>query len=725
VRFTPFRRVVTPVGVVVCAGLFWAVSALSAPATHSDKIDYRLQALLNQSGAARSASPGVPDLSGDSGREMVEVLVRGDLDRGLLKGLGAVPQTLLPGFATARVPLAALPALAGSDRVSRIQAGTGMKYLLDKNKVETDVESMWGGEPPQYPSGGFTGQGVVVGIVDTGIDRNHLDFRNADGTTRIKYMWDHTGGPEPPPAGYTYGQEWTAAEINAGVCLEQDLSGHGTHISGVAVGNGRATGNGMPQFTYVGMAPEADIIVVKLDFPSDVEVIDGVSYIFQKASQLGEDAVVLLAVGKQSGAHDGTDALDQAIDAMTGPGRIVVAAAGNEGLNKIHSAVTLTRHQTSTTTFTVPSYGFASNPFILVDGWVDQGSTMSVTVVTPSGYSLGPIAVGQVNVWNNSDGSIRLDVPQATPGQAHLSVTNPGAGTWTVRVDAGNSSSGTMDFWISDYDLAGTTPQMVQGQSFDKCVASPATANNVIAVGAYTTKKYWTDQYGGTKFYISAVMDQIADFSSRGPRRDGVLKPDITGSGYGVASARSTAATIYSGYVVQDGVHCMMYGTSIAAASVAGAVALLLEEFPGLDPPSAMTLLQGRAKVDSYTGTVPNATWGWGKVCMTPTTSTGVGETKPGTGLRPRMLGAPYPNPTGAMTRVPVNLDVAGDVTVSVYDVAGREVKELYSGAMEAGPHLLNWDGTNRLSQPVPSGSYYVVAVNHTARESRAVLIVR
>jgi hypothetical protein len=168
----------------------------------------------------------------------------------------------------------------------------------------------------------------------------------------------------------------------------------------------------------------------------------------------------------------------------------------------------------------------------------------------------------------------------------------------------------------------------------------------------------------------------------------------------------------------------MQYGTSISAASVAGAAALLLEEFPGLDPASMKTLLQARAIGDQYTGTLPNATWGWGKLCLTPAT-TAVGETGPGAGLRPSILGAPYPNPTGALTRVPVNLDVAGDVTVSVYDVAGRTVRVLYSGSMDAGPHLLSWDGTNQVSQAVPSGSYYVVAVNRTTRESRAVLILR
>ncbi len=722
-RIEPFGRAGALVLAATCINLLWAICAIGGSAADRDKLDYRLQDLLDHPGAP-SASPGVLNLSNGSADPTVEVLVRGDLDRGLLKGLGTEPQTVLPGLATARLPLAALRALAASDRVSRVQAGAGMKYLLDKNQLATDVESMWGGAPPQFPANGFTGRGVIIGIVDTGIDRNHLDFRNEDGTTRIQYMWDHTGGPEPPPSGYTYGQEWTASEINAGRCIEQDTNGHGTHISGVAAGNGRATGNGVPQFTYVGMAPEADIIVVKLDIPSDLEVIDGVSYIFQKADQLGKDAVVLLAVGKQAGPHDGTDPLDLAIDAMTGPGHIVVAAAGNDGLSKIHSQITVTPHQVSTTTFTVPTYGYAGNPFIMVDGWLDQGPTMSVTVTTPAGYVLGPLAVGQVNVWNNSDGSIRLEVPQGTPTQSHLSVTNPGAGTWTVKVAAGNSSSGTMDFWISDYDLAGTKPQMVQGQSYAECVVSPATADNAIAVGAYTTKKYWTDQFGGTKFYLSAVMDQIADFSSRGPRRDGVLKPEITASGYGVASARSTAATIYSGYIVLDTVHCMQYGTSISAASVAGAAALLLEEFPGLDPASMKTLLQARAIGDQYTGTLPNATWGWGKLCLTPAT-TAVGETGPGAGLRPSILGAPYPNPTGALTRVPVNLDVAGDVTVSVYDVAGRTVRVLYSGSMDAGPHLLSWDGTNQVSQAVPSGSYYVVAVNRTTRESRAVLILR
>jgi len=716
-------RMVSSVLVAVSVGLCWAGAALSAPAPHSTKLDSRLQLLLAGGETARAMAPEIPALETESGKQMVEVIIRGDVGRAELEALGADTQTALPGLTTARVPLAALPALAASARVTRVEAGSRMKYLLDKNKVETDVESMWGGDPPDLPSGGFTGKNVVIGIVDSGIDFHHLDFTNADGTTRIKYIWDHNLGPEPPPANYTYGQEWTAAEINAGRCLEQDLDGHGTHIAGVAAGNGRATGNGVPQYTYVGMAPEADIIVVKLQMPSDVEVIDGVSYILQKADQMGEDAVVLLAVGKQSGPHDGTDPLDQAIDAMTGPGHIVVAAGGNDGKTKIHSALAITPHQTSTTTWSVPSYVYTANPFLNLEGWMDGGSTISATLISPAGYSLGPVAVGQVNAMSNSDGWARMELTNTLGHQKlNLTITTPGAGTWQLRIAGGNSSSGTMDFWITDFDLAGSQPQMLQGQSFAKCITSPATADGVVGVGAYTTKKYWTDQNGGMKFYPSAVMDQLADFSSLGPRRDGALKPDITASGYGVASSRSTTAPIYSGYVVQDQVHCMMFGTSIAAASVAGAAALFLEEFPGMDPASLKVILDTRAKVDAYTGTVPNASWGYGKLCLTAAT-TGVGDTGPGARLR--MLGAPYPNPTGALTRVPVNLDRPGDVTVSVYDVSGRQVKVLYSGAMEAGPHLVTWDGTNQLSRPVPSGSYYLVAVNRTVRESRAVLVVR
>jgi subtilisin family serine protease len=223
------------------------------------------------------------------------------------------------------------------------------------------------------------------------------------------------------------------------------------------------------------------------------------------------------------------------------------------------------------------------------------------------------------------------------------------------------------------------------------------------------------------------VQGAIADFSSFGPRRDGVKKPEIAASGYGMASARSVATTFASTSIVDDGVHVMMTGTSTAAAAAAGAVALLLEEFPGLDPASARTILQTRANRDANTGTaLPNARWGWGKLAVGVSTS-GVGDPPaPGTErLDVIRLGAPYPNPVHDLTRVPFVLSQADDVKASVYDVQGREVRLLLDSHMEAGDHSLTWNGTDNENRLVASGQYYLVVSSRTARQSRAISLVR
>src|SRR5262245_45194005 len=180
-----------------------------------------------------------------------------------------------------------------------------LEPLLNITAHETGADFCWGDTTSPYDppySGPATGAGVVIGIVDTGIDYSNLDFKNSSGQTRIKAIWDQTGFGGPP-GGFSYGSECTESQINSGTCAERDTAGHGTHIAGIAAGNGRATGNGFPAYRYVGMAPEADLIVVKgttLEYTTsffDWKVMHGVEYIFQKAQQMGKDAVVLLAMG--------------------------------------------------------------------------------------------------------------------------------------------------------------------------------------------------------------------------------------------------------------------------------------------------------------------------------------------------------------------------------------------------------------------------------------------
>ena len=217
--------------------------------------------------------------------------------------------------------------------------------------------------PPTFS--GDTGQGTVVGVVDTGIDLANADFQTNSGT-RIVDLWDQAACPNPsgsacptqPPnsQGFTYGAECASAAINAATCgpfsydnaggadpcntpvgipggqlvslPEEDCDGHGTHVTGIAAGNGRAA----PYGTYIGVAPQADLVIVKSDF-NLADIVDGVAYIFKVAAARGEPASVNISLGTNEGPHDGSDMFETMLDALTGPGKLVSVAGGNELTN--------------------------------------------------------------------------------------------------------------------------------------------------------------------------------------------------------------------------------------------------------------------------------------------------------------------------------------------------------------------------------------------------------
>jgi len=209
------------------------------------------------------------------------------------------------GYATTcDIPISKAKAIVADSRVKRVYVGLRARPTLNRSVYASGAAKIRLRDYGDFPKG-YTGEGVVVGIVDSGIDWTHEDFVDpSTGKTRIKYIWDQTHTtPGQTPAdsdstlsGFTYGTEWTEDDINNGVVTEVDSVGHGTHVAGIAAGNGYATGEGYSKYRYVGMAPKADIIMVKTSFYSS-DITDGVKYIFQKAKEMGKPAVVNLSLG--------------------------------------------------------------------------------------------------------------------------------------------------------------------------------------------------------------------------------------------------------------------------------------------------------------------------------------------------------------------------------------------------------------------------------------------
>jgi subtilisin family serine protease len=681
----------------------------------------------------------------------VVVRLRGG-DATALARLGARVGTRAGGLVNARVPLSSLGPLLADPSVAAVY-GTRRWPAFDRARATIDagatndvatadigvasLRRMLG--PDRFT--GSVGRGVIVGLVDTGIDFTHPDFLvDSLGRSRVLFLWDQTlPGPGPGVVGATsfgYGTECVQATLTAAGCASRDSIGHGTHVLGTAAGDGSATGNGQPAGEFAGVAPGADLIVVKSTFLSG-DVVDGVNYIFSRAAQLGRPAVVNLSLGAQWGPHDGTLPEELELDSLVGPGRIVVAAVGNAGDNgnaspavatdDLHATATLAAGQGVTFSLTVPSYQPAagnSNDFIVLQLWYAGSDTLTVTVVRPDGTTLvaAPGATvtaddpdGWVHVENGPGTSVALtrdNLGFIVIGDLGTVAHPPAPGTWTIQVSSQVSASGKpVHLWVAEAALgARASAQGVSlgsGASNRYLVATPATAGRVLAVGAYVTRLRWRDVNGEPEQYSNReLLGDLAWFSGPGPRRDGVQKPDLAAPGQGVASALSGTASVPAGRVMQDGRHWILEGTSMAAPFVTGAVALLLERDARLTPEAARALLAGAARIDSfawhpYDGRAdgaPNASWGYGKLSV-PAALEALSSSMLGPGGTINISENPV---RGSLVVIHVSSPA---VRAGVYTFDGSLVRDL--GAAPAG--RLQWDLTAADGRQVVNGVYLLV----------------
>ena len=574
-----------------------------------------------------------------SGGRVVEVLLRGPVSPDAVRAMGGTVGSVAGEIMTVRLPLSAAPHVARLPGVTSLRLALPLRKHNDFGVVDdkANLKRTTGASPA-----GWTGNNVVVGFVDSGIEYQHQDFKNQDGTTRLISIWDQTAGGTPP-LGFGYGNECSQAQINAGTCSENDPEGHGTHVAGTAAGDGSATGNAVPAFKYAGMANKGSIIMVKTVF-TDAGLIDGVNYIFQKAQALGRPAVVNLSLGTNLGPHDGTTDLELGLGALIGPGRIIVASAGNDAASSTHARLTSTAAADSTN-FSVPGYsGSGTTDFYLLDGWYEGSDNYRVTLFSPTGKVYGPVNKGALYSGpapggdpQNADGRVYIEngVIATANGDANVYIEvsdlsgapRPAAGTWKVRVTPVSvASTGKVHFW-SYSNLSPTYPDGIftTRQTADETVSAPSTADSLISVGAHVTRQSWTTSApGGGTFGFGETLNQVGSFSSNGPRRDGTMKPDLSAPGSAIASTLSTtwaACGLPCGYdvrqAVDDGVHAVQQGTSMAAPMVTGAVAMMLQQDPDMGPTLARQRLTAAARADGpvlAAGAIPNKKFGFGKL---------------------------------------------------------------------------------------------------------------
>lgn len=532
---------------------------------------------------------------------------------------------------TAEVPVSALDSLASDPAVRSAEPAYRLHPALNVAKSSTTA---FGGvvlgalAASSTDFGSNQGQGVVLGFVDSGIDFRHKDFivEGSPDTTRILSIWDQTDAGGPAPGGFSYGSEWTAAAINdeidgspAGVVRQSDTSGHGTHVAGIAAGDGSATDGDEPAGTYVGFAPRADIVMVKTSF-FDSDIIDAVNYIVAKAAAAGKRAVINMSLGGHLGSHDGDSPFETAIDAVAASTPIVVSMGNEQGIGVHASAAVAPSGQT---TFQAQNFFFTDS--FLLDFWIPAGDGYTVTVTTlvsgggsvsaASGIevtgSLGPTSV---TIYN----STHSDHPAGDKEVLIFVNESPVIGPidFFVRFQrTANGATGRIDGWSVNFDVTNFATNVDETRT----LGEPASADNVISVGAYCARRQWPANNGTEQtdpLCSAAALGGISASSSRGPTRDGRLKPDLSAPGEVVASALSanTSPAPSQNDVLKDGRHIQLQGTSMSAPVVAGLAALRVQRDPGATVSQIRTTLQVQASTDSKTGVVPNNTWGYGKV---------------------------------------------------------------------------------------------------------------
>lgn len=608
-----------------------------------------------------------------NGTTLVDVLIRttDPVELGtILDQWGGGIRTVAGAIVTANVPLDLIDDVAALDIVSYIEAAKPMAAKLNASRAVVNIDDVQAGTGlPQA----YTGSGVIVGIVDSGIDCKHADFQNSSGSSRILAYWDQSkSGSGVAEIKNSSGKEYTGTDITNGTCAsspETDSGGHGTHVAGIATGR-----NG----TYTGVATEATIVVV-LNGSTDAssagnlstQVVDAVNYIFRKAQAQSpkKPAVVNLSLGTSLGAHDDTSLLEQGLNALLlangsdKQGRAIVNAAGNENFSSadsgaatfggIHATVDV-GSGAKAFDFQIRDSSKALVTFggVTVDIWLTSTSRCAIQIdaypkASKTSLLINMDAVekgGSTASSANTDNRLKIaldfsDSSNANNGKQHAVATITKVTGSTV--DGADYSfdlifSGTCsgDAWlypdqtsIVDFRKVSALPVATNSRGYsyvdgdsNRTMTIPGTASKVITVGSFMARGTWTDVNGSTHNQTSTsegtggTASNISLFSSLGPTADARVKPDLAAPGEPIIS--TTASTVSVATTIKgDNTHHKMEGTSMAAPHVTGTVALMLQRNGCLTHSQIKTALKDSASKDGFTTTsVPNNTWGAGKL---------------------------------------------------------------------------------------------------------------
>lgn len=551
-------------------------------------------------------------LSSEDARSEAIVKYNGDLSSLEAEGVSVV--TLYGGYAILDAPVERLREIAALPQIEYLEVPKRLYFSVNQGKAASCITPLQRGEGSLWQTAeadaGLTGRGILVGIIDSGIDLSHPDFRNADGTTRVRWLWDQTATGGTSPAGYNMGVEYDSEEINRllaeGVrpLPGQDNERHGTPVAGIAVGNGRGSDG-----RFSGIATKSELIVVKLglpnpnSFPRTSELMQAMNYVVLKAAGERTPIAVNVSIGNNDGSHDGSAITERFFDAVATVGRTVIAVgSGNEGDTSGHASGILENpirgsgRQTEEIELAVGTF----QPALSFSIWKNYGDRFEVSLILPSGQEIGPFSERMpVSQYQIEGAILRVLYGQPSPYRAaqeiHVEMVPVAdyllSGVYRIRLRPEKIIDGRYHLWLPGQAGRSTTTRFLEPDP-EVTLTIPSTAANVITVSAYDSRR-----------------ETYASFSGRGFTRTEMIKPDLAAPGVEIVSAQP------------GGGYAMVTGTSFATPFVTGSAALLMEwgivrgNDPFLYGEKLKAYLIRGARQLPIAEDYPDTRLGWGVLC--------------------------------------------------------------------------------------------------------------
>lgn len=456
-----------------------------------------------------------------------------------------------------------------------------------------------------------TGENVLLGVIDSGIDYAHPDFRQEDGTTRIQYLWDQT--LEGTAGVLKQGKIFDKNQIDRALQEENkkqqqnqvpstDDLGHGTALAGIAAGNGR----GSVGQNNRGVAPDCELVIVKLGkigdrLPTDLEIMGGIDFCLEKAKILNKPITLLLGIGNNLTGHDGRSLLEQYIAKRKNSWSCnIVVGTGNEGDKGSHASGKIEEGQSQTIELLVEG----ERQSYACSLWKPFSDTVSFVLEAPNGETtevLSSLTPNRAYLFDETAVLINFSQPTLNierqeifilfQGQADSKVSN---GIWRLTITGETILQGDYHIWGSMMNQLGDQTRFLN-PALDRTLTSPATTPWVTAVGAY-----------------NGFSMQLAAFSGRGFTLGEEIKPDIVAPGVNVVVASAMSPPLYT----------VASGTSLSAAFVAGAYILMMSYgIFRLGNQNAYgeilkIYLRRSAKRSLANAPYPNRSWGYGTLCI-------------------------------------------------------------------------------------------------------------